>query len=160
MELDLTSRVGSRVDRSSVMSLRSPVLWAYQHSHPLCVSLALMLVPLNQGRQCSEEEKDIVFLVPYVYISAVGRLRFTCQWSGVGLMSLPKQIPSKGHGMTITGLNKYFRVEWLLGQEVTGIILNLQLQMVPMPGAMNATGSWHIVHSDGIEDLHLPFKPG
>ena len=56
-------------------------------------------------------------------------------------MPIPKQIPSKGNGMTIIGPNEYLGVEWVLGQEVIGTILNMQFQVGAHSSTMNAIGS-------------------
>lgn len=73
------------------------------------------------------------FLCLYSETSAAGRLPLSFCWPGFGPKPIPKQTPREGNRMAMIGPNKCFGVEWVLGQEVIGAILNLQFQLAPHP---------------------------
>lgn len=77
---------------------------------------------------------------------------------GLGPRLIPKQIPGKRDGMTTTGLNEYFRVGWVLGQEVTGTILSMELQVGAHSSTMNAIGSSTRLESNGRKDLDFTIQ--
>ena len=98
-----------------------------------------MLTPLSQNIQ--RKRKILFILCPCIYTSSAGKLPLTYYRPGLGPRLISKQIPDKRDGMTTTGPNEYFRVGWVLGQEVRGTILSMQFQIGAHSSTMNATGS-------------------
>lgn len=87
----------------------------------------------------SKEEKDIVYLM-LVYFYLISWQISPYISARIGSRLIPKQISGKRDGMTTTGLNEYFRVGWVLGQEVMGTISSMEFQVGAHSSTMKAIG--------------------
>lgn len=114
------------------------------------ISLGILAPPTSMCQLCthanssqSENSKRKILFISCSCISTLsaGKFPLTYYRPGLGPRLIPKQIPGKRDGMTTTGLNEYFRVGWVLGQEVTGTILSMEFQVGAHSSTMNAIGS-------------------
>ena len=114
------------------------------------ISLGILAPPTSMCQLCthanssqsenSKEEKDIVYLMLVYFYLISWQISPYILSARIGSRLIPKQISGKRDGMTTTGLNEYFRVGWVLGQEVMGTISSMEFQVGAHSSTMKAIG--------------------